>query len=180
MPTTNSETEILNEADESLYEYEEAQVASGTTIYPGMVLEKNGSTGDYEPKPTVQPVQTADEVGRNFIVALAPSAPPRGSDSDIPREHEYDAGENIEIAVCQPGCEVQNALLCAATNNSSTGDSKVDSYDDPLTTNDDGGLAQHSKAGAIMARAREASVDNSGNAGTEGGIQGLRINVEVV
>lgn len=180
MPTTHSDTKILGETDSSLYEYEEAEVATGTTIYPGMVLEKNGENSDYEETPTVQPVQTADEIGRNFIVALEPDAPPRGADSDIPREHEYDAGESIQIAVCQPGCEVQNALLCAATNNSSAGDSKVDSYDDPLTTNNDGGLAQHSKAGAIMARAREASVDNSGNAGTEGGIQGLRINVEVV
>lgn len=179
MPTTHSDVEILGETDGSLYEIEEAEVASGSTIYPGMVLEKNGTNSDYEETPTVQPVQTADEIGRNFIVALTPDVPPRGSDSDIPREHEYDAGESVQIAVCQPGCEVQNALLAAATNNSSTGDSQVSNFDDPMTTNDDGTLAQHSKAGAIMARARE-TVDNSSNGGSEGGVQGKRINVEVV
>lgn len=179
MPTTHSDTKILGETDSSLYEYEEAVVASGSTIYPGMVVEKTGENSDHEETPIVQPVGTADKLGENVMIALEPDAPPRGADSDLPREHEYDAGESIQIAVCQPGCEVQNALLAAATNNSSSGDSTIGAYDDPLTTNDDGGLAQASVAGAIMARARETA-DNSGNAGSEGGIQGIRINVEVV
>lgn len=173
-----SDTLILGKNAE--YVTLEGEVASGTTVYPGMILEENGtvaSAGD--DTPTVQPVQTADEVGRVFRVALTPDTPPHANDSDKPIEHEYDAGEHVEYAVVYAG-RIQNALLAAATNNNSTGDSKVDSYDDPLTTNDDGALAQHSKAGAIVARARESSVDNSGNAGDQAGIQALRIDVEVM
>lgn len=178
MPTTHSDSKILSETDSSLYEYEEAEVASGKTIYPGMVVEKTGENSDYEETPTVQPVATADKLGENFMIALTPRAPPRGSDSDKPIEHEYDAGESVQIAICQPGCDVQNAIL-AAGNNLTGGGSADLSYDDPIVTNDDGGVKSQSTAGAIFARAREA-VDNSGAGSDQGGISGARLNLEVV
>lgn len=177
MPTTHSKVKILGD-DTSLYEYEEAEVATGETIYPGMVLEKTGENSDYEETQIVQPVSTVEKIGANFIVALEPDAPPRGDDADIPREHEYDAGENIQIAVCQPGCEVQNALVADGTVLTTAADATV-AYDDALGSNDDGGLQVTTAAGSVLARARE-SVDNSTGTGTEGGIGGIRINVEVV
>lgn len=178
MPTTHSDTKILGETDNSMYEYEEGEVASGETIYPGMLVEKTGENNDYEETPFIQPVSSLDKVGDNFMVALEPSVPPRGDDADIPREHEYDAGEVIQFAVCQPGCEVQNALLADGGVLVSSGDANV-SYDDRLGSNDDGTLKNTTTAGATLARAREA-VDNSTGGGGEGGVDAARINVEVV
>lgn len=178
MPTTHSDVKILGDVGSDMYEYEEAVVASGNTIYPGMVLEKTGENSDYEETPQVRPINSVEKIGENFIVALEPDAPPRGDDTDIPREHEYDAGESIQIAVCKPGCEVQNALVADGANLATASDATV-AYDDALGSNDDGGLQVTTAAGSVLCRAREA-VDNSASAGTEGGIGGIRINVEVV
>jgi|GEM_PF-3363931 len=175
MPTTHSDVEIIASGP---YEYEEAEVASGATVYPGMILEKTGENSDYEETPLVQPVSSVEKIGENFIVALTPESPPRGSDTDIPREHEYDAGESIQIAVCQPGCKVQNALLADGGVLASSGDANV-SYDAALGSNDDGTLQVTTAAGSTLARAREA-VDNSTGGGGEGGVDAARINVEVV
>jgi hypothetical protein len=178
MPTTHSDAKILAASDNSLFTYEEAEVASGSTIYPGMAVEKTGENSDHEETPTVQPVSSADKVGENFIIALTPRAPPRGADSDIPIEHEYDAGESVQIAVCQPGCEVQNALLADGTGLATSAEANV-SYDDRLGSSSDGSLKNTSTAGATLCRAREA-VDNSGGGGDQGGISAERLNVEVV
>lgn len=178
MPTTHSDTKILGETDSSLYEYEEAEVASGSTIYPGMVLEKTGENSDYDGRPTVQPVSSVEKLGAGFVVALEPDAPPRGNDTDVPRQHEYDAGENVQIATCLPGCEVQNALLADGGELASSSDANV-SHDAALAANDDGTLKETTTAGSIIARAREA-IDNSSGGGGEGGVDAARINVEVV
>lgn len=178
MPTTHSSTEILGETDNSLFEYEEGEVASGATIYPGMILEKTGENSDYEETPILQPVSSIEKIGENFMVAETPKVPPRGDDTDIPREHEYTEGEVVQFAVCQPGAEVQNALLADGGVLASATDADI-SYDDALGSNDDGTLQLTTAAGSVLARAREA-VDNSGGGGGEGGVDAARINVEVV
>lgn len=175
MPTTHSDVEIIASGP---YEYEEAEVASGSTIYPGMVVEKTGENSDYEETPTVQPVSSIEKAHENFRVALTPESPPRGDDADIPRQHEYDAGEVIQIAVCQPGCQVQNALLANGNDLATASEANV-SYDDALAANDDGALKNATGTDDALARAREA-VDNSAGGGSEGPGDMSRINVEVV
>lgn len=177
MPSTHSDNKVVASGP---YEYEEAEVASGNTVYPGMIVERTGENSDYEETPTVQPVGTADKLGAEFLVVLTPESPPRGSDTDIPREHEYDAGENIQIAVCQPGCKVQNLLL--ADGNSLTGGGSANvSYDDPLVSHDDGAVKSQSTAGAIFARVTEnGGFDNSTGSASEGAGSMARINAVVV
>lgn len=175
MPTTHSDVEIIASGP---YEVEEAEVAPGETIYPGMILEKTGENSDYEETPTVQRVSTIEKSHENFRIALTPDAPPRGDDADIPRQHEYEAGESIQVAVCQPGCKVQNALLANGADLATASEANV-SYDDALASNDDGGLKNATGTDDALCRAREA-VDNSAGAGSEGPGDMSRINVEVI
>lgn len=157
----------------------EGEVASGNTIYPGMVVEETGTTSTAgADTPTVRPINNVEKLNEDFQVALVPRTPPHANDTDIPIEHEYDAGEHIEYAVVDEGARVQNALIADGGVLSSSGDANI-SYDDALASNDDGALKKSSTAGSIMARAREA-VDNSGGSGDQGGISAKRIDLEVV
>lgn len=168
-----SYTEIIANGE---YEYKEGQVASGATVYPGMVLEVTGETSDGEK--IVQPVSSVEKIGESFRVALTPESPPKGDDADLPRNHEYSAGENLQFAVCQPGCEVQNALVADGSGLASSSDATV-SEDDALGSNDDGSLQVTTAAGSVLCRAREA-VDNSTGSGSEATGTLKRIHVEVV
>jgi hypothetical protein len=171
-----SRTLILGKNAE--YTYKEGEVASGNTIYPGMVIEETGTTPSAgEDTPTVQPVSSIEKIGENFRVALTPDAPPHANDSDDPVQHEYDAGEHIQYATVYAG-RVQGALLADGGVLSSSSDADV-SYDDLLGTNDDGTLQITTAGGSGLARARE-SVDNSSGGGGEGGVDAARIEVEVV
>jgi len=146
--------------------YKEGEVASGATVYPGMLLEITGSNSDGDP--TLQPVSTVDaEVP--FRVALPPESPPKGADSDVPIEHEYSAGENCQYYVARSGDQIQNALLA---NGEDTG-----SLPQALGTSDDGSLATTTTNGATLAWTLE-DLDNSGGS-DQGGISAARINVEV-
>jgi len=175
MPTTHSDVEIIGSGD---YEYKEGVVASGATVYPGMIVEVTGENSDYEETPQVQPVSSVEKIGESFRVALTPDTPPKGDDTDIPRQHEYTEGEHIQYAVVQPGAIVQNALLADGNDLSTASDANI-SYDDALGTNDDGSLQITTAGGSVLCRAREAN-DNSGGAGSEGTGSMARINVEVV
>jgi len=156
----------------------EGEVASGETLYPGMVVEERGTTPSAgADTPTVGVVDTADKLGESVRVVLPPDTPPHANDADEPIEHEYDAGEHVEYAVVYAG-RVQNIILAAGNNLSGGGSADV-SYDDPIVSNDDGGVKSQGTAGAIFARAREA-VDNSGAGSNQGGISGARLDVEVV
>jgi len=108
MPTTHSDVEIIGNGE---YDYKEGVVATGATVYPGMIVEITGENSDYEETPQVQPVSSVEKIGENFRVALTPDTPPKGDDTDIPRQHEYTEGEHIQFAVVQSGAIVQNALL---------------------------------------------------------------------
>jgi hypothetical protein len=156
----------------------EGEVASGETVYPGMVVEERGtvSTAGAD-TPTIGVVDTADKLGENLRVVLPPDTPPHANDADLPIEHEYDAGEHVEYATVYAG-RVQNVILAAGNNLTGGGSADV-SYDDPIVTNDDGGVKSQGTAGAILGRAREA-VDNSGAGSNQGGISGARLDVEVV
>jgi hypothetical protein len=173
-----SETKILGKDAE--FVTKEGEVASGSTIYPGMVLEETGtvSGGAGAATPTVQPVSSIEKIGESFRVALVPDTPPHANDSDVPIEHEYDAGEHVEYAVVQPGSRVQNALLADGGVLASSSDANV-SYDNALGTNDDGTLQITTAAGSVLARAREAQ-DNSTGGGGAAGVDAQRIDVEVV
>jgi len=176
--STHSETTILGKNCD--VEYREGEVASGATVYPGMVLEETGTTssGAGEPTPTVQPISTVEKADESFRVALTPAAPPHANDADIPRQHEYDAGEHIQYAVVEPGSEVQNALLANGNDLATASEANV-SYDDVLAPNDDGAVKTATSTDAGFARAREA-VDNSGGSGTEGPGDMARLRVEVI
>lgn len=175
MTSTHSDVKILGSGD---YHYTEAEVASGQTIYPGMVVEVTGYKSDYVETPLVQPVSSVEKIGENFRVATEPDTPPRGADADLPRNHEYGAGENVEIAVCYPGAIVQNALVADGTTLTTAADATV-GVDDALGSNDDGSLQVTTAAGSVLCRARE-SVDNSTGNGTEATGTLKRINIEVV
>jgi len=160
------------------YVTKEGEVASGETVYPGMVVEETGtaSTAGAD-TPTVRPVNSVEKIGENFRVALPPDTPPHANDADEPIEHEYDAGEHVEYATVYAG-RVQNAILADGGVLGAAADADV-SYDDLLGTNDDGTLQITTAAGSGLARAREA-VDNSGGGGGQGGVDGARIDLEVV
>ncbi len=175
MPTTHSDVEIIGNGE---YDYKEGVVATGATVYPGMIVEITGENSDYEETPQVQPVSSVEKIGENFRVALTPDTPPKGDDTDIPRQHEYTEGEHIQFAVVQSGAIVQNALLADGNNLATASDATI-SYDDALGTNDDGSLQLTTAGGSVLCRAREA-VDNSGGSASEGAGSMARINVEVV
>lgn len=172
-----SDTLILGKNAE--YVTLEGEVASGNTIYPGMILEETGTTSTAgADTPLVRPVQSVEKEDDSFRVALPPDTPPHANDADLPIEHEYDAGEHVEYAVVLPGGRVQNAILADGGVLAAAADADV-SYDDRLGTNDDGTLQITSSSGTGICRAREA-VDNSGGGGGQGGVDGARIDVEVV
>lgn len=159
------------------YVYKEGEVATGATVYPGMIVEETGTTSSAgADTPTVQPVSSVEKIGENFRVALTPDAPPHANDTDVPIEHEYDAGEHIQYATVYAG-RVQNAILADGGVLASSSDANV-SYDDALGTNDDGTLQITTAGGSVLGRARE-SVDNSTGGGGAGGVDGARIDVEV-
>lgn len=160
------------------YVTKEGQVASGETVYPGMVVEETGtaSSGAGAGTPLIQPVSSVEKIGENMRVALTPDTPPHANDADIPIEHEYDAGEHVEFATVYAG-RVQNALLADGGVLASSSDADV-SYDDALGTNDDGTLQITTAGGSVLGRARE-SVDNSSGGGGQGGVDAARIDVEV-
>ncbi|UBF23366.1 capsid stabilizing protein [Haloarcula tailed virus 3] len=171
-----SNTKILGKNAE--YTYKEGEVASGATVYPGMVVEETGTITDGagEPTPLVQPVSSVEKIGENFRVALTPRSPPHANDADVPIEHEYDAGEHVQYATVYAG-RVQNAILADGGVLASSSDANV-SYDDALGTNDDGTLQITTAGGSVLCRAREG-VDNSTGGGGAGGVDGARIDVEV-
>jgi hypothetical protein len=171
-----SQSKILGKNAE--YVHLEGVVASGATIYPGMIVEETGTTTSAgADTPTVQPVDSIEKIGESFRVACVPDTPPHANDADVPIEHEYDAGEHVEYAVVYAG-RVQNAILADGGVLGSSSDADI-SYDDALGTNDDGTLQLTTAAGSVLARAREA-VDNSTGGGGAGGVDGARIDVEVV
>lgn len=171
-----SRTLILGKNAE--YTYKEGQVASGSTIYPGMIVEETGTTPSAgSDTPLVQPVSSIEKIGENFRVALTPDAPPHANDPDDPVQHEYDAGEHIQYATVYAG-RVQGALLANGADLATASDANI-AYDDALGTNDDGSLQLTTAAGSVLARAREA-VDNSSGSGTDGPGDMARIEVEVV
>lgn len=160
------------------YTTKEGEVASGETVYPGMVVEETGTTSTAgADTPTVRPVNSIEKIGENFRVALVPDTPPHANDTDDPVQHEYDAGEHVEYATVYAG-RVQGALLANGNDLASASDANV-SYDNALGTNDDGALQITTAAGSVLARAREA-VDNSGGSGSDGPGDMARIDVEVV
>jgi hypothetical protein len=158
--------------------YKEGEVASGATIYPGMFLEVTGENSDGEP--LLQPKSTDDDGDAAVRVALTPESPPKttSADSDVPREHEYNAGENVQYQVLRPGDEVQNGLLADGTSTPATSDADV-SIGDKLVCFSDGSVRAGGTGGNAIAEATEA-VDNSGGSGTEGGISAARISFEVI
>lgn len=156
--------------------YKEGEVDSGNTIYPGMLLEVTGTNSDDEP--LLAPKSTNDDGDATVRMALTPGSPPRHNDSDNPREHEYDAGENVEYMVLRPGDEVQNGLLADGTALAASADANV-SIGDKLVTYSDGSVRTGGTAGNAIAEAVEA-VDNSGGGGSEGGISAKRIAFEVI
>lgn len=158
--------------------YKEGEVASGATIYPGMILEVSGTNSDGEP--LVQPVSTVDKLGAPVRIALTPESPPKTSsaDSDIPRQHEYSAGEHIQYQVARPGDVIQNALLADGGVLGTASNADV-SIGDSLGTNDDGTVKITSTGGAVFGEALEA-VDNSAGGGGEGGVDAARLEFEVV
>jgi hypothetical protein len=174
----SSETRILGKNSDEVV-YREGEVASGATVYPGMVIEETGTTSTAgEDTPTVQPVGTIEKTHENLRVALTPSSPPHANDADIPRQHEYDAGEHIQYAIVPSGVRVQNALLANGNDLTTASEANV-SYDDALATNDDGSLKNATSSDDALCRAREA-VDNSGGSGTEGPGDMARIDVEAI
>jgi len=171
-----SETRVLGKQAE--YHVREGEVASGETIYPGMLVEETGTTASAgADTPTVQAVDTVDQADTIVLVALPPDTPPHANDSDIPRQHEYDAGEHIEYARVYAG-QVQNLLLANGGDLASDSDANV-SYDDVLGANDDGAVKNTTATDAALFRAREA-VDNSGGSGSEGPGDMKRITGEVL
>jgi hypothetical protein len=174
---THSETKILGSNAE--YNHKEGEVGSGETIYPGMLVEETGtiSGGAGEPTPTVQRIDTVEQAESVVLVALTPDTPPHANDADIPRQHEYDAGEHIEYAKVYSG-EVQNLLLANGGDLGSASDADI-SYDAPLAPNDDGAVLQSGTNDATLFRSREV-VDNSGGSGSEGPGDMARIRAEVL
>ncbi len=143
--------------------YLEGEVASGATVTPGMILEQTGQNGDGDP--LVAPVSSVDETDPEVLVALVPDAPPKGDDSDIPINHEYSAGENIQMRVFRPGDTIQNAVLAAGSDLASSSDATV-TYGDKVGTNDDGSVKATTTAAAALATVDD-DVDNSGAASGE-------------
>jgi len=174
---THSETKILGSNAE--YHIREGEVASGETIYPGMLVEETGtiSGGAGEPTPTVQRVDTVEQTETVVLVALTPDTPPHANDADVPRQHEYDAGEHIEYARVWAG-DIQNLLLANGNDLAVGADANI-SYDNPLAPNDDGAVLQSGTVDATLFRAREA-VDNSTGSGSEGPGDMARIRAEVL
>lgn len=145
----------------------EGEVASGETIYPGMVVEETGTTSTAgADTPTVRPVNTIEKSHENLRVALVPDTPPHTNDTDDPVQHEYDAGEHVEYAVVPSGGRVQNLLLADGADLGTSSEANI-SYDDALATNDDGGVKNATGTDDGLARAREA-VDNSSSGGSDG------------
>lgn len=170
-----SRTLIIGNANGDDVPYKEGEVASGETVYPGMLLEQTGENARGEP--LLAPVSSVDK-DTSVRLALTPESPPKNTDADIPREHEYTAGEHIQYQVLRPGDVVQNGLLADGGVLSSASDADV-SIGDGLGTNDDGTMKATTTAGAILAEATEA-VDNSTGGGGEGGVDAARIAYEVV
>jgi len=162
-----SDAKIIGKAYGNDTAYKEGEVDSGETLYPGMIVEVNGDNGDGDP--LLRPVQTTDaEVP--FRIVLPPESPPKGDDSDIPIEHEYDAGENVQYYVARPGDEIQNALLDDGED--------IGGIPQSLGTSNNGSLATTTTNGATLARALE-DIDNSGGS-DQAGISAARIDLEVV
>jgi len=156
----------------------EGEVASGETIYPGMVVEETGTTSTAgADTPTVRPVNTIEKSHEVFRVATVPDTPPHANDSDDPVQHEYDAGEHVEYAIVYAG-RVQGALVADGGVLGTSSEADI-SYDDALATNDDGTLKNATGTDDGIARAREA-VNNSSGGGGEGGVDAARIDVEVL
>jgi hypothetical protein len=171
-----SETRVLGK--NAQYNTLEGEVASGETIYPGMLVEETGTTSSAgADTPTVKPVATVEKTNAVVLIALPPDTPPHANDSDLPRQHEYDAGEHIEYARVYAG-RVQGALLANGNDLATASEANI-SYDNPLAPNDDGSLKESTTGDATLARAREA-VDNSGGSGSEGPGDMARIDMEVL
>lgn len=173
----SSETRILGKNAE--YVTLEGVVASGATIYPGMLVEETGTDGSGAgaPTPTVQPISTVEKAHETLRVALPPDTPPHADNTAIPRQHEYTAGEHVEYAIVYAG-RVQNALV-ANGNDLTTAAEATISYDDALASNDDGSLKTATGTDDAVCRAR-AAVDNSTGSGTEGPGDMKRIDVEAI
>ncbi|MFC6975812.1 hypothetical protein ACFQL1_15870 [Halomicroarcula sp. GCM10025709] len=162
--STHSETLILGK--NAQYTCLEGEVASGATVFPGMLVEETGTTPTTgEDTPTVQPVSTVEDAHSPVLVALTPDTPPHANDADIPRQHEYDAGEHIEYAQVYAG-EIQNLLVANGADLATASEANI-SYDDALATNDDGAVKNATGTDDGILRAREA-VDNSGGSGSDG------------
>jgi hypothetical protein len=160
------------------YVTQEGEVASGETIYPGMLVEKTGTTSTAgADTPTVQAVDTVEQTETVLLVALTPDTPPHANDSDIPIQHEYDAGEHIEFAQVFAG-EIQNLLLANGNDLTTASEANI-SYDNPLAPNDDGAVKESTTTDATLFRAREG-VDNSGGSGSQGPGDMKRIRAEVL
>lgn len=173
----SSDTRILGKNAD--YTTEEGEVASGATIYPGMVVELTGTTTTAgADTPLVQPVGTIEKTHENLRVALTPDTPPHANDADIPRQHEYDAGEHVEFAVVKSGSRVQNALLANGADLATASEATA-AFDDALATNDDGSLKTATGADDALCRARQA-VDNSTGTGSDGPGDMARIVVEAI
>lgn len=172
----SSETRVLGK--NAQYITLEGEVASGETLYPGMVVEERGTTSTAgADTPTIGVIDTIEKTHEVFRVVLPPDTPPHANDSDIPRQHEYDAGEHVEYAIVYAG-RVQNALLANGNDLATASEANV-SFDDALASNDDGALKNATGTDDAVARAREA-VDNSGGGGSEGPGDMKRIDLEVL
>lgn len=173
-----SRTLIAGNAHGDDVPYKEGEVAGGATVYPGMLIEVTGTNSNGEP--LVQPKSTEDDGDAAVRIALTPESPPKTSsaDNDIPREHEYTAGEHIQFQVFRPGDEIQNGLLADGTAITTAANANV-SVGDKLVTYSDGSVRTGGTAGNAIAEATEA-VDNSGGSGTEGGISAARLAFEVI
>jgi len=172
----SSDVKILGKNAE--HHRREGEVASGETIYPGMLLEETGTTSTAgADTPTVQRVDTVEQTETVVLVALTPRTPPHANDSDEPRQHEYDAGEHIPYARVYAG-QIQNLLLANGNDLTTAAEANV-SYDTVLATNDDGAVKESTTTDATLFRAREG-VDNSSGGGSEGPGDMKRIRAEVL
>jgi len=158
MPVSKSRGKVEGTPASDRSVYLEGEVASGETITPGMVVEQTGLNSNDEP--LVAPVDAVEKTDAEVLVALVPSAPPKTTDSDEPINHEYDAGENVQLRVFRSGDTIQNLLLAAGGDLAAAADANV-SPGDTLGTNDDGSVKVTTTAAAGIAAASD-DVDNSG------------------
>jgi hypothetical protein len=163
VPKSDAVIEGTPSADRSVYL--EGVVASGETITPGAVCEVTGLNSDDVVE--VAPVDEVDKTDPQVLIAQEPDAPPRTTDADTPINHEYDAGEAIQLRVYRSGDTIQNLLLAAGSDLASASDANI-SPGDTLGTNDDGAVKATTTAAAGFAVA-EDDVDNSGAGAGETG-----------